>query len=328
MMSRVFVLIISLLISLAAIGQEYNHVDEDGKRQGKWRKFHVDSEKLFYTGQFLNDKPVGEFIYYYKDGGTKGIMNYDQIGKHCHSEAYYESGSLLAKGNYIDQKKDSTWQYFTKSNQLKSIENWKKGVKDGEEITYYAEGAITEKIEWKDGKREGVWEQYFKNGKPKVIGAYIEDQFEGMLTYYYPDGKKEIEGKYIEGLRDGTWYYYNEDGSIYMQTLYSVGKVIKEKKETGLFSEYAADNVLLSEINYVKGKKEGAFKIYHEGAEWVIEPTFDEKMNETYNKQVLKGHHLKMTGLYKDDKLNGIVKHYNRAGQFVREEHYVGGVLK
>lgn len=315
-------------LSTAVFAQEYNFKDENGLKQGAWRKFHVDSENIFYKGQFKDDKPYGEFIYYYRDGKVKGYMRYDNAGVICRSEAFHPNGALMATGKYINQEKDSTWQYYTMSKLHKSTENWKAGVKHGEEITYYADGNVLELITWSEGKREGKWEQYFEGNKPKIVGEYLEDEYEGNMIFYYPNGQIEVEGKYVNGLRDGSWYYYNEDGSINTQTLYSSGKVLREKKETGVFSEHTPDGILLSEFTYKNGEKQGPFKIYHEGAEWVVEETFDEQIGEKYKKQVLKGHNLKMSGKYKNDKLHGTVKHYNSNGKKVREEEYVDGVLQ
>ncbi len=328
-MKKIALLLLVLGVSSISFSQEYNFRDDSGLRQGKWRKFHVNSDKLFYVGQFKNDKPVGEFTYYYTSGKTKGLMNYDDIGEHCKSKAYYENGRLMAKGNYFNQKKDSTWQYYTNEGLLKSEENWKNGVKHGEEIVYYVEdGSVLERLTWENGKKNGLWVQFFEKGVPKVKGIYLDDEFEGEMRYFFPDGKTEIKGKYINGLRDGTWYYYNKDGTIYLQILYAQGDVLKEKKETGEFNEYTADNILISTINYVNGKKEGPFVIYHQGAEWVIEPHYDEQMDETYDKRILKGHNVKMKGSYKKDKLHGMIRHYNKAGNLTHEEAYENGVQK
>ena len=49
--------------SLCVIAQ--NKIDENGKKQGPWKKTYPRSIAVQYEGQFKDDKPVGTFKYYY-----------------------------------------------------------------------------------------------------------------------------------------------------------------------------------------------------------------------------------------------------------------------
>ena len=42
---------------------DYNKTDNQGRRQGKWIDFH-DNGKTRYIGEFKNNEPIGEFLYY------------------------------------------------------------------------------------------------------------------------------------------------------------------------------------------------------------------------------------------------------------------------
>ena len=54
---------------------DYNKTDNQGRRQGKWIDFH-DNGKTRYTGEFKNNEPIGEFLYYSEDGTLIAKNNY------------------------------------------------------------------------------------------------------------------------------------------------------------------------------------------------------------------------------------------------------------
>ena len=318
------------MISMTCLvmGQEFNVLDAQGRKQGPFKKYFEDTEQVYYTGQFKDDKPYGTFIYFYKEGPKKAEMHYKSDHKQVHALTFYIQGGIMAEGNYVDQKKDSTWNYYSEDGKLASVEQWKLGKKDGIEKVYFPDGALGEEIHWKNDLREGSWKQYFDNGQVYLEGAFLNDQYEGPMTFYYRNGKKEIAGKYINGLREGTWYYYNEDGSIHYQVLYRKGALKKEKRENGLFYEYGPDKVVLAELNYKNGLKEGPFAYYHDDASFGLEEATDPLTGEKFMKEVKMGNELKMTGNYKNDQLDGVVKYFNEAGVLIKEERYIEGQLR
>ena len=63
--------------AFVSIGQ-LNQVDAKGKKQGEWGKLYEGSRVFEYKGQFVNDKPVGKFTYYYPSSKVKAIIKHDE----------------------------------------------------------------------------------------------------------------------------------------------------------------------------------------------------------------------------------------------------------
>ena len=62
-----FLLIVAYSVSFAQ-----NKKDSQGRKQGEWKKAYKDVQVYQYIGQFKNDKPYGEFTYFYKSGNVIG----------------------------------------------------------------------------------------------------------------------------------------------------------------------------------------------------------------------------------------------------------------
>jgi len=317
-----------LCFSILGQAQEFNVLDAKGRKQGPYKKYLEGTEQVYYTGQFKDDKPVGLFIYYYKEGPKKAEMHYRKDPDHVHTLTFYMRGGVMAEGNYISQEKDSTWNFFDEQGKVSSSEQWMRGKKHGQEKVYFPNETLGEELNWKNGLRDGVWKQYFGDGTIYLEGIFKEDHYEGQMTFYFLNGKKEITGKYVKGLRDGTWWYYNADGSVYYQVHYSMGSIVKEKRENGLFVDYGPDNIVLSEVNYKNGLKEGSFSFYHDDASFELQEVSDPLTGEKIMKEMKKGNELKMTGTYKADELHGLVRYFNTSGIKFKEERYEAGQLK
>ena len=241
-------------------GQTKNQRDATGRKQGYWEA--VDSKgALVYTGNFVDDKPVGEMKRYYPTGGVRVIMNYDAKSTKVRARFFWQNGELAAQGNYIETKRDSVWLYF--SNNTKTISRrveYLEGKQHGKEQSFFPEGNIAEEITWENGLKNGPWTQYFKNGQPKLAATYINDKLEGAFTVFSHNGKKEIDGAYRHDARDGEWKHYDETGKLMTTIRYSEGKI------TNLDEVDAAQQEFFKKLMEQEGK--------------IKEPTFEEIMQQ------------------------------------------------
>ncbi|MEM7163259.1 MAG: hypothetical protein AAF487_12555 [Bacteroidota bacterium] len=315
-----------ILFALVVDAQEFNRIDAEGRKQGPFKKYYESAkDRVFYTGQFKDDLPVGIFVYYYKNGEKKSVMNYEANGL-VRSEVYSEAGDLIAKGNYVNREKDSLWIYMNEG-QIKSIENWSKGKKNGLEAIFYNGRDTTEVKFWKEDQLHGPFKQYFLDGSLKMSTQMVQNAYEGETVFYHENGKLNMKGKYVSGYRNGSWYHYNKDGSLKMQVLYDGGDIVKEKRENGLFIEYFEPEMPQSEITYKNGLKHGPFVIYHEGAKRVVVDELDKATGEMIKKEIVEGVAPKMKGEYRNDQLHGNITHFNRAGKVVKTENFQNGTL-
>ena len=211
---KIYLLVFVLFFTSFAIAQNApNKTDAAGKKQGHWSKYD-DKHKKIYDGNFVDDYPVGKFIYYYDTGVQRSVTVFSEKGKVARAKMYDPGGKLTGEGKYVDQKKDSLWKFYDMDGRLISDETYVNGVKNGNFSVYYENGQLAEEKMWKDGKLNGPVKKYFDNGQLKYNGQMIDDKLEGKTTFYYSSGKVDAEGIYLHDVKDGEWRYYNEDGSI------------------------------------------------------------------------------------------------------------------
>ncbi len=229
MKKTLFLILMLLVFNPNVFSQtDTNKIDNKGLKQGKWRKW--DKNILKYEGQFLNDKPFGEFRYYYPDKKLKTIVDYSKNGELSKAITYYPEGKKMSDGTYWKQKKDSTWRYYNDSDTLLSIELYDKGVKTGVwSIFYPSSGKLYQTINYKADMKEGDWIEYYENGTIKSKSNYQKDVLNGLFKHFYSSGKTKVSGTYSNGLKSGTWMYFKESGLSLRMEKYANNKLIEEK---------------------------------------------------------------------------------------------------
>ena len=206
-----------------------NKVDTQGKRQGIWRVYDGDGN-LKFTGEFIDNKPTGEFKYLYPNGKVKAILHYSDSGRVAYSTNYYLNGNIMTLGKYIDQKKDSAWLYYTEEDgKLASEEHYLAGLKEGTWKVYYPEGNVAEEITYHSGLRDGPWIQYFTDGSVKQSASYVADQLEGLFVIHHLNGNVEVSGTYFHDNKNGTWVYLSQLGELEKREEYINGNLVKQE---------------------------------------------------------------------------------------------------
>ena len=200
-----------IIIGLDATAQLVNQYDEQGMKQGVWRKVFPGGI-LAYEVNFIDDKPVGDYKRYHENGKLSAYLIYEEDGKTAPAKFYDELGNLTATGFYYGKAKDSTWHYFTKDSVPVLTENYIKGVKEGQFVSYYPSGKPCEIEIWKDNKLEGRWQRFFEKGTVNVEAKLVNGKRNGSYYEYYPTGRPKVKGLFTNGLPSGKWIYYNKDG--------------------------------------------------------------------------------------------------------------------
>ncbi len=235
-----FLIVVGTIISALGLAQEApNRTDATGKKQGHWIKYDADHKKI-YDGNFVDNIPIGKFIYFYDTGIPWSISVFSHNGKQTHSQMFDAGGKLIGEGNYLNEKKDSTWKFYSAEGNLLSDEIYTNGLKNGSSRVYYANETISEEKIWQNGSLNGSVKKYFENGQLKYSGNYINNKLDGNVVFYYPSGKIDAKGLYKNDLKEGSWKYYNEDGTLKRTDIYIDGKmtgtdkdiITKEQEET------------------------------------------------------------------------------------------------
>ena len=225
-----------LLIAACSLSFAQNKKDSQGRKQGVWKKPYQDVQVYQYVGQFKDDKPVGEFIYYYKSGNVQSKITFLKGGTSAYNKMYHESsGRLMAQGKYVNQLKDSLWLYYDNVGNLKSQEKFVKGKLEGQSVTYYEPKNgryVVAKYEYyKNGVRDGQFKEYHQYTKLKVEGTYKDGNKNGMVKNFYPNGKIRSVERYKFAVKHGWWVFYGKDGREVGKELFWEGKKLKDGPE-------------------------------------------------------------------------------------------------
>lgn len=242
--------IIFILFSVLAFSQDGNVTDAKGKKQGLWKKYYANG-MLYFVGNFKDDKPVGEFNYFYDSGKLQ--VKITHFGNVSYANMYYETGELKATGKYENQVKDSIWTYYTVTGSTAAEEFYLSGKRNGTWKVYYPSNKMMEEKDYMNDIEEGNWKQYYENGKPKMTATYVKGALEGRATYYDANGKKAVSGIFYHDVREGFWTYYEKDGlTVRKKEEYKNGKRIDENKDDNVIdpreTEYESEDILNPDI--------------------------------------------------------------------------------
>jgi len=222
---KIILIFASIFFSTIISAQDaFNKTDASGKKQGFWIKLD-DNKKKIYEGNFVDNIPVGKFIYYYDNGQPWSISIFSQKGKVARSQMFDAGGKLTGEGKYVNEKKDSVWKFYNQEGKLLSDEIYVNGIKTGVARVYYPNGQIAEEKNWKNGVLQGVCKKYFESGTLKYLGQYVNGKVEGKVQYFHPSGKVDAEGVYVNDVKNGDWKYYKEDGRLDRIDKYIDGKL-------------------------------------------------------------------------------------------------------
>lgn len=223
LMNIIRILLFFICLHFSSFSQEVlNKTDAAGKKQGHWVKLDINKKKV-YEGNFVNDRPNGQFIYYYPTGEKKAETVFSKNGTIARTKMYSIGGKIMGEGKYINEKKDSVWKFYDDEGGLISEESYLNGQKNGKSKVFYTNGQLADERNWKAGVLDGPRVDYFESGSLKYKGTYVDGKLEGKAVFYQPSGKMYAEGVYINDLKDGPWKYYKEDGSLERTDTYSNG---------------------------------------------------------------------------------------------------------
>ncbi len=226
-MNKLLVAATFLLFGITGFSQDLNQVDAQGRKQGTWKKYFSNG-MLRYEGQFKDDQPYGEFIYYSPYDYVLARTTF--ISKDIsYTLMFHKNGNRRAEGKNIKEQRDSVWIFFDQDGIKVSEESYRMGVKHGDEKVFFDNGELTQIIPWKNGIKEGVWKQYYLGGQLKGQGSFKNNVWSGEVIFYDLDGNVNAKGNYQEGLKEGEWQYFDEEGKVLSKEWYSQGVFVKQE---------------------------------------------------------------------------------------------------
>jgi antitoxin component YwqK of YwqJK toxin-antitoxin module len=230
-------LFIGMLVCVGSFFAQLNQTDTKGLKQGPWQKNYPGTAIAQYKGSFLNDKPVGKFIYNFENGQKKAEVVHGLPGGNSSVLLYYENGQILADGFYKGEKKDSLWYNYAITGELISAENYHLDELNGKCVYYFQEGQHIEQklqihkvVNYVNGKLEGSYLENFYNGRVKLKGTYVNGLKSGQWVEYYSTGEVLSKVNYQNDLPNGWVLIYDKLGQIKKRAMYRDGYELTEKE--------------------------------------------------------------------------------------------------
>ncbi len=308
-------------------GVDYCVTDGQGKKQGYWVRVY-ESGSVYYTGQFKNGEPFGEFSYFYENGGLMAVNSHGDDGL-VKNTSYRKSGSVISQGDYLNQKKHGKWMYYDEQGIVRALETYKSDVLDGEFKVFYYTGQVSEEGLFENGKREGIHKEYFVSGEIKSEAKFVAGLEQGEIKAWDSPNVKLYKGQMSNGVAVGEWHYYLPNGKIEYRILYDdSGKEIKRKFENGEQEEFYDSGIPKSYFEYKNGKKHGPFQEFYNKGDFVRREVMPEAQGESIERvESLENTQVKVEGEYRNGNLVGEVIYYLENGRIEKTEVYEQGVL-
>lgn len=172
-------------------------------------KMYYENGNMMYEKHFKDDKPTGEWRYYYDNGqlhtsGTfndndsengKGWKLYDRDGKEFVTQ--YDSMKVL---QFTADHRPLSVTYFVGETENRYQFN--------DNYTTNAHGMV------RNGMKEGLWEFFYANGQKMLEARYSDGVENGAYISYRENGVPYFRGFYINGKRANIWEFYDVEGNL------------------------------------------------------------------------------------------------------------------
>lgn len=225
------------MVAISGFAQEnFNKLDENGKKQGLWKGVHKESGRPRYEGTFEHGVETGTFKYF-DDTQAKSLIatrTFSENGTVAYDVFYDQSKNIVSEGKTVNKLKEGEWKYYHKaSKSLQTLENYSKGKLNGVRKVFYENGAIAEEANYVNDLKNGPYKKYAEKGIVLEESNYKNGQYDGHAVYRDGAGNMVSQGPYVNGLKKGKWQFY-ENGKLKKEetlpVVKSVGKPKPKKK--------------------------------------------------------------------------------------------------
>jgi len=268
------------------------YLDEKVREEERWRK------SLGYTEYPRKKRKIRRFL-----------------GK----KTFRETGELSPKNDGI------YLTYFNRNGQISSEVKWENGSVIGDYKSWYKNGQLSLKVSYKNGVRDGIQKAYYLDGTPKYEDSYKNGWKNGSVKDWFENGQLKKEEHFKDDKRHGISQRYYNNGQIQTEQHFKSGELVKriEWEENGdlLNGIIKTEHHTFGDFKSVSTYKEGVAvncitKRYHSGK-------LSSETNYKYDKRdgihrewntldESKYYHLLSEETYKNGKLNGVCKYYDR----------------
>lgn len=129
-MKKIIAILFMFCLSAGFSQDKLNQFDDQGNRDGVWKGFHKNSNRIRYEGTFKHGKETGVFKYF-DDTKASTIIATRDFSKNdnaCYAIFYDQNGNKVSEGKLANKVNEGSWKYYHfRSTQLMTVEFTKMG---------------------------------------------------------------------------------------------------------------------------------------------------------------------------------------------------------
>lgn len=201
-------LIIFLLATTFSLAQDFNKLDENGKKHGLWKGFYEESKRQRYEGTFDHGKEVGMFKFFddTKAGTVIATRQFNSNDNSCYTIFYNQNKNKVSEGKVVNKQFEGEWKYYHEDlPSIMTIEIYVNGKLNGVRKVFYKSGEIAEETTYKDGVKNGVYKSYAENGTILEESIYKNGVYDGLAVFRNVDNQIAAQGLFKNGKKIGIW---------------------------------------------------------------------------------------------------------------------------
>lgn len=328
-------------------GADFNVTDARGLKQGRWIRVYPDGQ-LYYSGSFLDSKPVGHFTFFRENGRVLSEVDHLEGTDKAKAILYREDGTPSHRGQYrtvqVDgewtQRKTGTWEALDKQGRIRITENYLQDALDGVYQAFHSNGNLLESGQYRKGKKSGAWQSYDREGAIRSEELWREGERHGEAVVMQGQGVMLSKGNYDNGMPTGEWSLFNPDGKIRSILTYAEGKLTKEQPQNGEFEANYPSGRPEWMGRYAHGNLDGPYTSWHDLGEWVMVPAEtgaaggappmqagQRPGGSSPMRKELRNQPMKEMGEYTAGVKNGTWRYFDEQGERIRTERWTLGKL-
>ncbi len=201
-------LVFLLLATLTSYAQEYNKLDDNGKKQGVWKGIYEESKRPRYEGTFEHGKEVGIFKFFddTKAGTVIATREFNPIDNSCYTIFYSQKSNKVSEGKVVNKQFEGEWKYYHEDSPvIMTLEYYSNGKLNGLRKVFYLNGKIAEDTSYVNGIKDGPYKSYTEDGVVMEETIYKNGEYDGPAIFRDPLGQIASQGIYKNGKKVGLW---------------------------------------------------------------------------------------------------------------------------
>ncbi len=201
-------IVIFLLISTVSLAQDFNKLDENGKKHGVWKGVYQESKRPRYQGAFEHGKEVGMFKFFddTKAGTVIATREFNVKDNSCYTIFYNQNKNKVSEGKVVNKLFEGEWKYYHEDlPTVMTLELYVNGKLNGVRKVFYKSGELAEETTYKDGIKNGTYKSYAENGVVLEESIYKNGEYDGLAIFRNVDNQVAAQGLFKNGKKVGIW---------------------------------------------------------------------------------------------------------------------------